>query len=171
MRTLTVIAKFVLIHYSTHALLSNIGYPDPSYGLPLLLQCFVHIVPKRFIELLPEISMELKIREDKSLCIQRTFGKPLAWAPMMVTAPGRRFDLSNGMYCFTWRYSVSSWLSNKAPGYSRTYWPASLCSLTLKCKVDIVTIGFGLCENQSEWLTSAEGERTLYTEEMGGYSM
>ena len=84
----------------------------------------------------------------------------------MVTAPGRRLDLSNGVYCFMWRYSVSSWLSSKAPGYSLTYWPASLCSLMLKWEVDIVAFDFKQHEGRLEWFERAEAKRTLYTEKI-----
>ena len=40
--------------------MSNIGNPDPSYGLPLLLQCFVQVVPKRLVEFLYKVSLLIK---------------------------------------------------------------------------------------------------------------
>ncbi len=56
---------------------------------------------------------------------------------MMVTSPGCGFGLFLGMYCFTAKRSLSSWLLAVARAYSRMCWASTMCSLTVKCREDM----------------------------------
>jgi len=47
-----------------------------------------------------------------------SFGMPFAWVLTAVTSPGTGLGLSVGMYCFTARYNMSSWVSTVAWGKS-----------------------------------------------------
>lgn len=73
-----------------------------------------------------------------------TFGKPLAWAPRMVTSPGSGFGLSMGIYCFTDSRRVVSCLSAVARGYSRICWHGVTCSTT-RNGLDCILIFLFLC--------------------------
>jgi len=61
-----------------------------------------------------------------------TFGKPLAWAAMIVRSPAFGFRLSRGIYCFIARCRTSSWEFAKARAYSRMCWHSEICSLIWK---------------------------------------
>lgn len=63
----------------------------------------------------------------------------------MVTSPGCGLGLSRGIYCFTARFKVSSWLLAVAPGYSRMCWLGTACSTMRNGEDDMLGLLF-LCD-------------------------
>lgn len=71
-----------------------------------------------------------------------TFGRPTPWVAMKVIASSGTGPSRLGVYCLTWIFKTSSWLT-VLPGYSLIWLPGTRCSVMVNFSVDIMKCVFG----------------------------